>query len=184
MPALKPRYEIIAQALASGATDADAYRRSGFSYKPASAFRVTHRADVQARVQELKEERRQNDEAARRMAVERSGLSKEWIIERLKWLTERSLRGKPILDKNGVHTGQFSGRPDGQTAVRCLTLAAQISGLLVARHEVGDPGAFARLSDAELDARLRSDAAGLGMPPEMVERLLAQVGPVAGVGPN
>jgi hypothetical protein len=56
--------------------------------------------------------------------------------------------------------------------VKCLKLAAQLLGLLVRRHEVGDPGEFARMTDEELDAALIEQSKALGLPEEAVQKLL------------
>jgi hypothetical protein len=49
---------------------------------------------------------------------------------------------------------------------------ARVSGLVVERHEIGDPGEFARMTDAELDASLRKDASALGLPENAIEQLI------------
>ena len=65
---------------------------------------------------------------------------------------------------NGEHS-----KPDGPTALKCLTLAAKIKGMLVNRHEVGDPGKFARMSDDELEATLKAHAKALGLPEDAIK---------------
>jgi len=163
MPALlNPKHELCCQALASGQNKKDSYMAGGFSYNPSSADKFFRRPEIVARIQEIVAEKVSAQAEAREIGIKKAGLTEQWITERLMWLIERSLRGKPVLDKNGVQTGQFSGNPDGQTAARCLHLAAQIKGMLIQRHEVGDPGDFARLTDAELDTKLNRMASELG----------------------
>jgi len=163
MPALNsPRAELACQALASGKDQKAAYIAGGYVYAPASAHKFFRRPENAARVKELLEQRYAAEGKAREIGIEKAGLTEAWIIERLKYLTERSLRGKPILDKDGKQTGHFSGNPDGATAARCLELAAKIKGLLVHKVEVGDPGDFARLDDEKLDSEIDRMAAALG----------------------
>ena len=45
--------------------------------------------------------------------------------------------------------------------------------MFVERHEIGDPGDFARLTDDELRARVEADAEALGFDPQATESLLA-----------
>src|SRR5882724_9059685 len=99
MPTLpKASYETVAQALAAGKTQREAYLAAGYSYRPANAHRLCTSPAIAARV----------DEA--------------WIFKRLKYLTDVSLQGRPIK-LNGLPTGENT-KPDGPTAVKCLTLAA------------------------------------------------------------
>jgi hypothetical protein len=49
---------------------------------------------------------------------------------------------------------------------------ARISGLIIERHEVGAPGEFAQMTDADLDNCLRQQACALGMSDEAIASLL------------
>jgi hypothetical protein len=162
MPALlKAKHEIVAQALAAGKTQREAYESGGYCYKPANAHRLCTDPAIEARVNEIAEHRYEDERRAREIAVNEAGLDEAWIIKRLKYLTDVSLQGRPIK-KNGVPTGEHT-KPDGPTAVKCLTLAAKIKGMLVHRHEVGDPGEFSRMTDEELDRSLEKQARALGL---------------------
>jgi hypothetical protein len=138
MPALrKPGHEIVAQALAAGKSQADAYRAGGYAYQPANAHRLCTSPAVVSRVAEIAADRYEDERKAREIATNEAGLDEAWLLKRLKWLTDASLQGRPIR-KNGVPTGEHT-KPDGPTAVKCLTLAAKIKGMLIHRHEVGEP---------------------------------------------
>ena len=52
------------------------------------------------------------------------------------------------------------------------TLAAKIKGMLVHRHEVGDPGEFSRMTDQELDLSLERQARALGLSDRAVNEIL------------
>jgi hypothetical protein len=176
MPMLtNPKYEAGAQALAAGKTQRQAYTAAGFTYKPANASRFFKRADVKTRVQEIMTERIAAERKSNEFAINKAGLTKEWVIERLMWLAERSLRGKPVMDENGKHTGEFAGKPDGPTAVRSLELLGRNIGMFIDRHEIGEPGEFARMTDEELASSLASQAKALGLPQEAIELMLSRL---------
>lgn len=178
MPALlKAKYEAVAQALAAGKSIKDCYIAGGFKYVGSSATTFCQRPDIRARASEIVAQRSREEGQTREIAVREAGLTESWIVERLKYLTERSLRGQPVFDKDGVQIpGRFTGKPDGATAIRCLTLAAQMKGLLINRHELGLPGDFARLSDQELAAKITEDAHAVGMPADVIQAMLEKQG--------
>jgi hypothetical protein len=171
MPALlKAKHEMVAQALAAGKTQREAYQAAGYSYRPANAHRLCTDPAIEARVNEITAHRYEDERRAREIATNEAGLDEAWILKRLKYLTDVSLQGRPIK-KNGVPTGEHT-KPDGPTAVKCLTLAAKIKGMLVHRHEVGDPGVFSRMTDEELDAALGEQARALGLSDSAVMEIL------------
>ena len=173
MPALlKAKHEMVAQALAAGKTQREAYQAAGYSYKPANAHRLCTDPAIEARVNEIAADRYKDERRAREIAADEAGLNEAWIIKRLKWLTDVSLQGRPIK-KNGVPTGEHT-KPDGPTAVKCLTLAAKIKGMLVHRHEVGEPGVLARMTDDELNACLVAQGRLLGLPEDAIKMLSCQ----------
>lgn len=171
MPALrKPGHEIVAQALAAGKSQADAYKAGGYAYQPANAHRLCTSPAVAARVNEIAAYRYEDERKTREIAAKEAGLDEAWILKRLKYLTDISLQGRPIRN-NGVPTGE-STKPDGPTAIKCLTLAAKIKGMLVHRHEVGEPGELSRMTDEELDRALVQQARALGLSEGTVSEIL------------
>ena len=173
MPILaNPKYEAAAQALAAGKTQQQAYTAAGFAYKPANASRFFKRSEVRARVQEIVTERIAVERKSTELAVKKSGLTKEWVIQRLMWLAERSLRGKPVMDTTGKHTGEFTGRVDAAGANRALELLGKHLGMFIERQEIGEPGQFARMTDDELNNSIQQDARALGIPEEAISQLL------------
>jgi hypothetical protein len=89
------------------------------------------------------------------------------------WLAGRALRGKPVMDLSGKHTGEFTGRPDGPTAVRSLELLGRDLGMFIDRHEIGEPGQFARMTDGELASLLTAQGKALGLSKEGIDVLLS-----------
>src|SRR5262245_59261140 len=67
---LKTRHELVAQALANGKSQADAYRSAGYIYKPSNANRLCRSPAVEARVQELLRERTESQAKARDVGMQ------------------------------------------------------------------------------------------------------------------
>jgi hypothetical protein len=101
------------------------------------------------------------------------GITKHKIISALWFNAQRCLRGQPVLDENGVQTGQYSGKPDSNGANTALKLVGmECYGMFIERVEIGGPGDFSRLTDQELAKRALDDATALGLPAEATEALL------------
>src|SRR6267142_4988411 len=98
-----------------------------------------------------------------------AGLEESWIIERVKYVTEIALRGIPIKGSKGELT---YGQPNLNAAVRALRLCCNIKGMLVHRHEVGDPGEFSRMTDEELDRSLERHARAVGLSDSTINEIL------------
>lgn len=163
MPALKNRkHEHFAQLIYEGNSQTKAYGLAGFSPHGSHASTLANSPSVKARVAELFEHRRETERKANERAVSKLALSKEWILERLMWNAERALRGKPLVDRNGIQTGQFTGKPEGSVANRALELLGNHLGMWIHRVEEGQPGDFARLPDDKLDAEIDAMAQELG----------------------
>jgi hypothetical protein len=177
MPALrKPGHEIVAQALAAGKSQADAYRAGGYVYNPANAHRLCTGPGVVDRVEEIVAERFAKESRVREMAIEKAALTESWVIIRLKHTIDLAIRGLPVYDRLGRQRMTSDGmpifRPDLAQANNGLRTAAQICGMLVDRREIGGPGDFAHLTDAELDAAIIEQAKALGLPDAAVQMLL------------
>ena len=177
MPALrKPGHEIVAQALAAGKSQAVAYKAGGYVYQPANAHRLCTSPAVADRVEEIVAERVAKDSRVREMAIEKAALTDSWVIIRLKHTIDLAIRGLPVYDRHGRQRTTLDGlpifRPDLAQANNGLRTAAQIRGMLVDRREIGEPGEFARMTDEELDAALIEQSRALGLPDEVVQKLL------------
>src|SRR4051812_40708171 len=97
----KPSHEIVAQALANGKTQADAYRAGGYTFRPANAHRLCTSRAIAHRVQEIVAERVAKESRARELAIEKAGLTDSWIIIRLRHTIDMAIRGLPVYDKHG-----------------------------------------------------------------------------------
>jgi hypothetical protein len=170
MPAfLKTNHEMVAQALAAGKNQREAYQAGGYIYKASNAHRLCTSPLITARVNEIVAQRYDDERKARTIATQKAGLEESWIIERVKYVTEIALRGTPIKGPNGELT---YGQPNLNAAVRALRLCCNIKGMLVHRHEVGDSGEFSRMTDDELDLSLEQQARALGLSDRVVNEIL------------
>lgn len=173
MPALiEPRWENAAQFRASGKGIGESYREAGFKGKPAVATDFFKRPDIQARVAEIQRDRFANERRATEIAVKKVAVDKEWVLQRLMYNAEQSLRGRPMRNGKGeVIAGMFT-QPNESAANRALELIGNHLGMFIQRHEIGQPGDFQRMSDDELNESLTVQARALGLPETAIDRLL------------
>lgn len=71
---------------------------AGFSEDTAKqqAWQLLQREEIQEYLQKLRAE-----------YAEKSGISKQWIIERFKTISDRCVKEEPVLDAKGTPTGEF-----------------------------------------------------------------------------
>lgn len=101
------------------------------------------------------------------------GITKTKIIEALWQNARRCFNGVPALDGEGKPTGKYAVRPDAAGANRALQLIGmECFSMFVERHEVGNRGDFARLTDDELAQKMAQDAEALGFDRKAAESLL------------
>src|SRR6476659_6718027 len=75
MPALpKASYETVAQALAAGKTQREAYLAAGYSYRPANAHRLCTSPAIASRVTEIAAQRYEDERKTREIAANEAGL--------------------------------------------------------------------------------------------------------------
>ncbi|MET4345588.1 hypothetical protein ABIC08_006889 [Bradyrhizobium sp. RT9b] len=175
MPALsKANYETVAQALAAGKTQREAYQAGGYIYKAGNAHRLCKSPSITARVDEIVIQRYEDERKSREIAARKAGLDESWIIERVKYVAEIALRGSPRKAPNGEVT---YGQPNLNAAVRALRLCCDIKGMLLHRLAVNQPNEFAHMSDDDLVASLAATVRAMGLPEPAVQQLLCLRGP-------
>lgn len=167
---LNQRHERFAQELASGKSDDAAYVAAGYVSNRGNAHKLKQTEDIRRRLAELLDERERMHGQATAKAVERTALTKEWVIARLRENALRALQAVPVTNAEGEEVGQY--QYNGAVANKALELLGKTLGMFIERHEVGQPGDFARMSDDELDGALTEQARALGLPEEAVGRLL------------
>lgn len=124
-----PRHELFAQAIVQGKTGRAAYREGGHpncqdNTADVNASKLLRNAKVSARIAELQD---------RQDASKRTVLTKAWVIEQT-----------IALAKDARAAGAYG------PAAKCLELLGREVYAFVERSEVGNPGAFDELSDADL----------------------------------
>jgi phage terminase small subunit len=78
-----PRHERFAQELANGVSATEAYERAGFARNRVSAHRLKQKPNIGERVCELLKQREHINAQATAKAIEKTALTKQWVIERL-----------------------------------------------------------------------------------------------------
>lgn len=176
MPALAPKWEAVAIALANGDTQKNAYIQAGYKYDRASATRMCMKPEIQARVTEIVTERNQQESRINQIAAQEAGMDRAWWNRCLKATIHGAIRGDPVRDATGrkridPDTKEIIYKPDRSAAVRGLELVARANGWLIERAEIGGPGDFARLNDTELQAKLVELGSALGVPEDVIRQL-------------
>lgn len=138
MPILSnPKHEVFAQELAKGKTQIEAHGLAGYKPHRSTAAQLARNPNISARVTELLAEREKAHSQATAIAVERAGLTKEWIIARLVDNAERALQAQPARDAEGNAIGDF--KYEGSVANRALELLGKELGMFKERIEHGGP---------------------------------------------
>jgi phage terminase small subunit len=146
------RHEKFCQALIEGKTAGEAYISAGYRPNRANASVLKSKQNIAARVAEIQAG-----------GADRAQVTVKSIIENLKRIAKKA---EDLGDARGLQAARASWEG-----------IAKISGLVVERREIGDPGEFARLTDAELNASLQKQAIALGLSDNAVEELLSLLGP-------
>lgn len=176
MPALRiARDEALAQGLAAGKTQIEAYRAAGFNGQSNGApAKACNKPDVLVRTQEIIRERHENERRANNLAVEKAAVSKEWITTRAKYIVDRAIRGtKPVYGENGVITSWLPRGGDDTAAINGLKLLAQMGGYLIEKIEFGGPGDFSRMTDEELEKELVLVGESIGIAAPVIQKAIA-----------
>jgi phage terminase small subunit len=144
MPILSnPRHERFAQELANGVRATEAYERARFARNRVSAHRLKQKPNIGERVSELLKQREHINAQATAKAIEKTALTKEWVIERVIENANRAMQNVPVLDRDGRPTGEY--RYEGQVANKALELLGKEIGMFVDR--TADVSALYAISD-------------------------------------
>jgi phage terminase small subunit len=152
----------------------EAYETANLKYSPVNATRFFQRPHIAARVQEIVAERAKIDADARRKALEANHVDRPFIIKGLRTTALTALRGVIVRDRNGrkkrdPETGEVIYKPDFHAANRAFELLGKDLGMFIDRLELGRPGEFAALSDAELRAEIIEAAEAAGAEIKLLE---------------
>ncbi len=153
MPILRnQRHEAFCRAMAQGKTATEAMEAAGLK-DPRNSSRLTKNDEIRQRIDELvtKIEER---------VVEKTALTKEWIIDRLVENTNRAMQVVQVLDRDGRPTGEYQYQ--GNVANKALELLGREKGMFNEAPS-RDREAVLRLPDSELMEVLSQKAAQLGI---------------------
>jgi len=151
MPVLtNKKQERFAIELAKRTPQGQAYELAGYKRNDAHASRLAKNGKVLARVAELQER-------VTAKVVEKTAISRIWVLDMLRENLERALTHKAVLDGEGNPIGEYTY--NGNVANRALELIGKELGMFIDRkefkHSVGE---FDKMSDAELVRALAQEA--------------------------
>lgn len=133
----KPRHEKLAQQLALGANQADAYEAAGYARDDGHASRLAGDGRIRGRVREIQAE------AAKHVALSRADM-----IEMLISVHEEARANKQM--SAAIRAAELLGR--------------ELHGMFTERREVTNRDDIRQLSDAELYERMAQAAEAIGEP--------------------
>jgi phage terminase small subunit len=196
------RHERFAQELAKGKPGEEAYGLAGYVPNRANASTLRRKKFIQERLKELLERRDSNEEKSTARSIAKLEITKDAILSELAKIAFANMAdymhvgpdGAPRLNFKDLTRDQAAalveitveefrdGRTDSREVRRVKFKLADKKGALVdlgkhfgmfiERHEVGDPGEFARMTEAELNQDLIEQAAKLGIEPRALQHLL------------
>jgi phage terminase small subunit len=155
MPALNnAKHEHFAQLVSNGESATQAYILAGYSANGAgqSSARLLKTAGVCERIAELREEKEKAHAEVTQRAIEKVGLTKEWVIEQLMENVAMAKQAVQVLDRKGEPTGEY--KQELGAANKALELLGKEIGMFVERRETGGPGDFSDLTEDELTRQL------------------------------
>ncbi len=176
MPQLdNPRQEALAQGLALGKPQMAAYHEAGYKGQHSSAAtKACNHPDVLVRKAELIRDRHEIERRAIDVAIDKASITKEYVVTRLKYITDRAIRGTKPVYENGVVSSWLPSNSDNNAAVAALRVLAQMGGFLIEQVEFGQPGDFAaRLTDADLAKELILVGESIGIAGDQIQKALA-----------
>lgn len=160
-PLTNAKHEAFAQALASGKTQIEAHALAGFKPHRGNASSLAQDKSIVERVHYLLNERERITAQSTAKAIERTALTKEWVIQQLQLNAERASTAEPVRDHEGNPTGEYTYQ--GAVVNRALELLGKELGMFIDRKEVGKPGAFDKMTPEQKRERAISLAKQLGI---------------------
>ena len=160
MPTLtNQRHELFAQELAKGKSADEAYITAGYKPNRHNASTLKSKQTVSNRVAELLTPRAEMISQVTQKAADELGMSKAWVMARLKENAERALQAVPVTDSEG---NIIEYKYEGNVANRALELLGKEIGMFITRTEVGNPGDFSEMTDEALQQYVVAEALALG----------------------
>ena len=155
---LTPQQEAYARARAMGMSAQEAIDSSQAGVGLSTAYKWDRTPEIANRIAEL-------SAIASKNAIIKTGLDRQWVIERLMSVVERCMQAEPVMEKRGnewVETGEY--KFDSMGATRSLHLLGSELGMFKPQEQ--KPGdEYANLSDDDLTRIAGELAQQLGMNP-------------------
>jgi hypothetical protein len=146
------KHEKFCIGIAEGMTAEKAYVEAGYSPKGAaqSASRLLRNAEIQTRINALRN-------AMAERAIQRTALTRAYVINCLMTIVEQCMQHEPIRDKHGTHLGYVRYSP--MAAIRSLELLGKELGMFKGppeRSKAIEPMTLEEIEqrEAEIDRRL------------------------------
>jgi phage terminase small subunit len=172
-PITNAKHEHFCQLVSNGESATQAYILAGYSENGAkqSAARLLTNADVCARIDYLRKQKEQQHSEAVSTVIQRVGITKEWVLNNLVSVVERCMQAEPVFDRKGeavlVETPSGDLAPaytfNAAGANKALELIGSEVGMFVKKVETGGPGDFEKLSDDEIERRIKETENALGI---------------------
>lgn len=121
------KHELFALNLAKGMTADAAYEAAGYKPSRAAASRLSTKVNIRERVEELRSRIVER-------TIEKTAVSKEWVVEQLVRVYKESMDGQPVKDRYGNATDKVM--PNYSAANRALELLGKEEGMFVERRDV------------------------------------------------
>lgn len=138
--------------IAKGTPNPDAYEKAGYKRDDGHASRLASNGKIRARVVELREKTVEK-------IVEKTAISRIWVLDMLKENLERALQHKAVRDGEGRETGEYTYQ--GNVANRALELIGKELGMFIDRKEIRHTTDLDTMSDMKLIEVLAQETQGL-----------------------
>lgn len=139
VPLANPKHEAFAQHRAAGETASNAYALAGYSsHRPDRnvARMLKEHEGITDRINYLVQQQAKETSVAQQQVIEKVGIDKKWVLERLITVHERAMQGDPIRTPNGIprrtKDGELiHGNPNLPAATKALELIGKEIGMFV-----------------------------------------------------
>jgi phage terminase small subunit len=126
MPILQnQRWELFAQGIAKGLTQGQAARNAGYKDSPSADVHATRL--LKRRIQEI-------NEKVLSKTIEKTALTKEWVLDRLRENVGRAMQHRAVRDADGNEIGEYVY--NGSVANKALELIGRELQMFVDRKDV------------------------------------------------
>lgn len=139
VPLANPKHEAFAQHRAAGETASNAYALAGYSsHRPDRnvARMLKEHEGITDRINYLVQQQAKETSVAQQQVIEKVGIDKQWVLERLVRVHERAMQGEPARRIDGTPITNQQGEPifrdpNLPAATKALELIGKEIGMFV-----------------------------------------------------